>query len=424
MKRVFCAIFAVILVMSVFGLASCKSHESSDFSVTDETAAIDYSKYAGITINVYNWGEYISDGTEDSVDVNYEFTKLTGIKVNYTNFSTNEDMYSKLKSGASAYDVIIPSDYMIQQLIDEGMIQKLNFDNIPNYKYIEDEFKGLYFDQTNEYSVAYNCGMVGIIYNTELVDYTPETWDILWDEKLNDQILMINNPRDAFGIAEFKLGFSVNTTDFDELTKAKDELLKQKPLVKAYVMDEIYNKMESGAAAVSAYYAGDYLSMYENNDKLAFVYPKEGTNIFVDACCIPTSAEHKEAAELYINFLCDPNVAVCNAEKICYRSPNKAVLENEEYQEFLADLHDDAMDILYPDLTELYPDKDTDDFYFHRLPSDALSKMTSLWSELKITSTEDSDSGALYWISGAFIVAIIAVFVLLKIRKSKREHEE
>ena len=422
MKKIFSAVFAIILIASAVLLSACGNYES-DFSVTEETANIDYSKYNGITLNVYNWGEYISDGTEGSVDINYEFTRLTGINVNYTNFASNEDMYSKMKSGGSSYDIIVPSDYMIGRLIAEGMLQKIDYSRIPNYKYVDDNYKNLYFDPQNEYSVPYNSGMVGIIYNTELVDYTPDGWDILWDEKLNDQILMINNPRDAFGIAEFKLGIDVNTTDEAELERAKDELLKQKSLVKAYVMDEIYNKMESGAAAVAAYYAGDFLSMYENNDKLAFVYPKEGTNIFVDSLCIPVSAEHKEAAELYINFLCDPKVAVCNAEKICYRSPIKTVIEDEGYLEFLAELHDDALDILYPDLEALYPGVDTDTFYFHRLPQTAESKMTSLWSELKITTTEESDSGALYWISGGFIIVIVVLFVVFKIRKSKREHE-
>ena len=423
MKRVFTVFFAFMFVFCAIVLSSCGARES-DFTVTDETANIDYSKYSGITLNVYNWGEYISDGTEGSVDVNYEFTKLTGINVNYTNFSSNEDMYSKLKSGGSNYDIIIPSDYMIEQLIAENMIQKLDFSRIPNYKYIDERYKALYYDPANEYSVPYNCGMVGVIYNTELVNYTPDGYDVLWDENLKDQILMINNPRDAFGIAQFKLGIDVNTTDEAELEKAKDELLKQKSLVKAYVMDEIYNKMESGAAAVATYYAGDFLSMYCNNDKLAFVYPKEGANIFVDAVCIPVSSEHKEAAELYINFLCDPKVAVCNAEKICYRSPNTAVVENEEYQEFLADLHPDVLEIMYPDLEKLYPGVDTNAFYFHRLPSETLSKMSALWSELKISTTEDSDSGMLYWISGAFIVVIVCLFVFIKVRKSKRENEQ
>ena len=164
--------------------------------------------------------------------------------------------------------------------------------------------------------------------------------------------------------------------------------------------------------------------MKENNDDLSFVYPKEGVNYFVDAACILKGAKNKRAAELYINFLCDPNVAVCNAEKICYRSPNMAVVENEEYQEFLADLHPDALEIMYPDLEKLYPGVDTSTYYFHRLPSETLSKMSELWSELKISTTEDSDSGILYWISGAFIVAIAGLLIFLKIRKSKRENEQ
>ena len=410
-----------MFVISAVMFSSCSSG-NNDIDLADESDGIDYSQFSGITLNVYNWGEYISDGTDDSVDINKVFEEKYNIHINYTNYSTNEDLYSKLKSGASSYDIIVPSDYMVEQLIAENLIQKLDFSHIPNYKYIDDEFKNMYYDPKNEYSVPYNCGMVGVIYNTELVDYTPDSWDILWDENLKDQILMINNPRDAFGIAQFKLNIDINTTNYDELKLAQEALIEQKKYVKAYVMDEVYNKMESGAAAVAPYYAGDFLSMYENNDKLAFVYPKEGTNIFVDALCIPTSAEHKEAAELYINFLCDPNIAVENAEKICYRSPNKAVLENEEYLEFLEDLHPDAYDILYPDLSELYPDRDVKKFYFRKLPDETLKNMNDLWDEIKMTRS--GGAVLLLIICAVFVVVIACIIVYFKIRKKKRQAEE
>ncbi len=418
-KRIVSLVAAILIIAFGVVLTSCTKDEI-DFEVTPETAAIDYSAYAGTTINVYNWGEYISDGTEDTVDINKVFTELTGIKVNYTNFSSNEDMYSKLKSGATSYDVIIPSDYMVERLIAEGMLAKLDFDKIPNYKYISDEFKNLFYDSNNEYSIPYNVGMMGIIYNTEMIDYTPDSWSILNDPDLSDKILMINNPRDAFAIAQFMLGVDINTQDASQWESAKNWLLNQKNHVKAYVMDEVYNIMESGSAAVAPYYAGDYLSMYQNNDDLAFVYPKEGTNIFVDAMCIPTSATNKAAAELYINFLLDPNVSLENAEVICYASPNTAVMENEEYQDFLKELHPNAMDILYPAFEEVYPGKDARDYYYRNLPQDTLDKIAQLWSELKIASTEDSDTYLIYILCALAVVLLAALIVFLKVRKRRR----
>ena len=298
-------IMAIITVCTLVSVSSC-AREENDFSVTEATASIDYSAYEGITLNVYNWGEYISDGSDGTVDVNEEFTRLTGININYTNYTSNEDMYNKIANGGVSYDIIIPSDYMIELLISEGMLEKLDFNNIPNYRYISDQYKNLYFDPNNEYSVPYSVGMVGIIYNTKLVDKTVDSWSILWDDDYRGEILMFNNPRDAFGIAQFLLGIDVNTEDAAEWSAAKDKLSEQKSLVKAYVMDEVFNKMESGAAAIAPYYAGDFLSMYENNPDLAFAYPTEGTNIFIDSICIPSSCENKAAAELYINFLLIP----------------------------------------------------------------------------------------------------------------------
>ncbi|MDD4124328.1 MAG: spermidine/putrescine ABC transporter substrate-binding protein [Eubacteriales bacterium] len=418
-KRSLSLFMAAVVIFSCLMLVSCPEEEV-DFEVTSETAAIDYSPYAGTTINVYNWGEYISDGSEGTVDVNKAFTKLTGIEVNYTNFSGNEDMYSKLKSGGISYDVIIPSDYMIERLISEGMLLKLNFNNIPNYKYISEEYRNLYFDSDNEYSVPYNVGMVGIIYNTEMVSSAPDSWSVLCDPALSDKILMFNNPRDAFAIAQFMLDIDINTQNADDWEKAKEWLMNQKNYVKSYVMDEVFNKMESGSAAVAPYYAGDFLSMYQNNDDLAFVYPKEGTNIFVDSACIPTSAKNKAAAELYINFLLDPNVALQNAQTICYASPNTAVVENEDYQNFLKELHPEANAILYPSFEELYPGKDVNDYYYRNLPQATLDKISTLWSELKIASTENSDSYIIYILCITAVILLAGVVVFLKVRKRRR----
>ena len=208
-------------------------------------------------------------------------------------FDSNEDLYSKLKSGGVSYDVIIPSDYMIERMIKEGMLQKLDFDNIPNYSYIADDYKNLYFDENNEYSVPYTGGMVGLIYNTTMVTETPDSWSIMWDEKYSGQILTFNNSRDAFGVAQYLLGQSVNTTNPDDWRAAADKLIEQKPLIQSYVMDEVFIKMEDGEAAIAPYYGGDYLTMADVNPDLAFVYPKEGTNIFVDSMCIRRTPKTK-----------------------------------------------------------------------------------------------------------------------------------
>lgn len=374
--------------------------------LTAVASAKDYSHLRGTEINVYNWGEYISDGAEDTMDVNKKFEEETGIKVNYTTYDTNENMYNKIKGGGANYDIIIPSDYMIQRMLEEEMLEKINFDNIPNYTNIMDEYKDLYFDPTNEYSVPYNVGMVGLIYNTKLVTETPDSWGVMWDEKYSGQILMFNNPRDAFGITQCYLGIDLNTSDSNDWHRAYDKLKEQKPLVSSYVMDDVFNKMESGEAAMCAYYAGDYLSMKENNPDLSFVYPKEGTNIFVDSVCIPIGCQNKEGAELYINFLLREDVALANAEYICYASPNKAVVNNDEYS-----LKDE--EILYPSPGDMPKTQ-----YYHNLPPELLMLMTSLWDNLKI---EGNDDTSIYVGLISFTVIAVGYAVYRTIRKKRRE---
>lgn len=366
----------------------------------------DYSHLRGTEINVYNWGEYISDGAEGSMDVNKKFEEETGIKVNYTTFDSNENMYNKIKGGGANYDIVIPSDYMIQRMIAEGLLEKINFDNIPNYVNILDEYKNLYFDPQNEYSVPYNVGMVGLIYNTKVVEGTPDSWNLMWDEKYSGQILMFNNSRDAFGIAQCLLGIDLNTSDSNEWHLAYDKLKEQKPRVSSYVMDDVYNKMESGDAAIAAYYAGDYLTMKANNPDLAFVYPKEGVNIFVDSACIPVGCQNKEGAELYINFLLREDVALANAEYICYATPNKAVRESDEYS-----LKDEK--ILYPAEADMPKTQ-----YYHNLPPETLMLMTSLWDNLKI---EGNDDTSIYVGLISFCTVAIVYAVYRTIRKKKRE---
>lgn len=230
MKKFVAILFAVAMVCSTALPAAVSA------------SAADTSSLAGTTINVYNWGEYISDGSEGSMDVNAEFTKRTGIKVNYNNYDTNENMYAKLKSDGVSFDIVIPSDYMIERLIAEGMLQKIDFSNIPNYKYIDAKYKGLYFDPEDAYSVPYNVGMVGLIYNTKLVKEAPTSWSVMWDEQYKGKILMFDNPRDAFGIAQKLLGQSFNTTDEAEWKAAAEKLKEQKPVLQGYVMDDIFRK--------------------------------------------------------------------------------------------------------------------------------------------------------------------------------------
>ena len=311
-------------VCLLFCFTLCLSLLSSSASAASENR----------TLRVFNWGEYISDGSDDSMNVIKEFTRRTGIQVDYQVFSTNEEMYAKIISGSADYDVLIPSDYMIGKMIQEDLLAKLDFSNIPNYKYIDDAFKNLEYDPANEYSVPYTWGTVGIIYNTTMVTEPVESWDILWDSNYAGQILMFNNPRDSYGIALKKLGYSQNTTDRGEIDEATDELKKQRLVVQAYVMDEIFPKMTAGEAALAPYYAGDAVTMIGDNPDLDFVVPKEGTNRFVDAMVVPKSSKNKDLAEQFINFMLEEDVALANIEYIGYSTPMSNVKEllDEEVQ--------------------------------------------------------------------------------------------
>lgn len=403
MPKLVITILAAMLMVSVFVLpASAKSLD--DYQIDKDYYA--NNPYKGTTLNVYNWGEYISDGAEDTLDVNAYFEELTGIKVNYTNFDSNEDMYAKIKSGGANYDVVIPSDYMIERMKDEGLLLKLDMNNIPNFKYVDDKYKGLYFDVSNEYTVAYNVGYVGIVYNTKMVEEEPDSWSVLWDERYAGQILMFNNPRDGFAIAQSLLGQDYNSTNPSDWAHAYDKLLEQKSVVRSYVMDEVFNIMESGAAAVAPYYIGDIVTMMDNNEDLAVAYPKEGANVFVDSMCIPTTAQNKGAAELYINFMQEPEVALANAEYICYATPNVVVRDLDEYS-----LKGD--EIIYPDdsLVENYQ-------YFHNMPADVQSLMSNYWSDLKV----DGNSNISTYIGlGVFVVLFSAYGVYRIIKRRRRE---
>ena len=284
-----------------------------------------------VTINVYNWGQYIADGSDDSLDIIAAFEeKHPNIKVNYSTYDSNEIMYSKLTSGGITVDVIFPSDYMIARMISEDMLLELDYSNIPNYQYVDEAFKNTAYDPQNLYSVPYTWGTVGIIYNTKHVDEADVTgWDLLWNEKYKGKILMFDNSRDAFGIAQFLMGEDINTTDKAVLDAAAAKLKEQKPVLQQYVMDQIYSTMENEEAWIAAYYAGDCMTMMENNPDLAFYLPEDqGFNLFIDAACIPYCCQEKEAAETFINFLCDPEISAANMDWVCYSTP---ITEAKQY---------------------------------------------------------------------------------------------
>ena len=324
-KRVAAAVCAIALLIGGAALV---------FSARQET----------VTLNVYNWGQNIADGSDDTMDIIAAFQeKYPHIKVNYSTYDSNEALYTKLSNGGITVDVIIPSDYMIARMIQEDMLLPLNFDNIPNYANIDDTFKNTAFDPENRYSVPYTWGTVGIIYNTKYVDEADVTgWELLWNEKYAGKILMFDNSRDAFGIAQYLLGYDANTTGKEELRACAEKLKEQKPLVQQYVMDQIYSSMENEEAYIGVYYAGDCMMMMESNPDLAFYLPEnQGFNLFIDSMCIPTCCQEKEAAELFINFLCDPEISGANMDYICYASPISAA--KEFMDPYLAE-----SDVVYP----------------------------------------------------------------------------
>ncbi len=277
-----------------------------------------------VTLNVMNWGQNIADGSDDTLDIIAAFEEAYPyIDVNYSEYASNEELYSKLSTGGLTVDVIIPSDYMIARMIKENMLLELDFDNIPNYANVIETYKNQAYDPQNLYSVPYTWGTVGIIYNSKMVDEADVTgWELLWNEKYKGQILMFDNSRDAFGIAQYKLGIDVNTTDKAELQRCADELAKQRPLVQQYVMDQVYEKMIQNNAAIAPYYAGDAMMMMAENPDLRFYLPEnQGFNLFIDAMCIPDCCENKEEAELFIDFMCRPEISGANMDYICYGSP-------------------------------------------------------------------------------------------------------
>ncbi len=343
MKRIF---FVTALVMLFVLLSSCSSYAPNE------------------VLYVYNWGEYI-DGT-----VNEMFEKEYGIKVIYDEYDNNESMYASLKNGAAKYDVVFPSDYMVARLISEDMVEPLNFDNIPNYQYIMERFKGLEFDPEEKYSVPYLWGTICLLYNSKFVEQ-PTSWDVLWDKDYDGKVLMYNNSRDAIGISLIRNKNNVNTENADELKIAADNIIELKKNLQAFVSDEIFNRMESESAYITPAYAGDALTMIEENPDLSIATPDEGTNLYIDSMCVVKNSKNKEAAEKYINFMCREDIAMLNCLETWYSTPHQQVFDNLDDE-----IKNDG--ISYPD--EDYLDKTQ---VYTNLSKETLEYYTELWIKIK-----------------------------------------
>jgi len=404
MKKNLCVLLSLVLMLLLCLPAFCEDEVFSDEQV-EYYASLGLE---GTTLNIYNWGEYIDD---EDLDVVSQFERLTGCKINYTTFESNENMYSKLSGGGVSYDIVIPSDYMIEKLMSDGMLEKLDYSNIPNFeKHFDEEDYGYLVEtevdgnKVSDYAVIYNVGTTVLIYNTKYIKEKPDSWSILWDEQYKGKILMFNNPRDSFAIAQAMLSQDFNTTNGSDWDAAANLLREQREKVSpSYVMDEIFNKMESGDYYLGVYYAGDYELMKENNDDLDFAYPKEGVNKFYDAMCIPTSAQNKKGAEAFINFMLEPEVALANAEYIYYATANKTVIDSGEFT--------------FADSEAVYPDESVMEKaqQFHNLPNDTLQYMNTLWMQVK----GENNTKGVYLSFFIVLALIVLVIVFTAVRKKK-----
>ena len=407
MKRILTFLSALVLA----GACAVSAAAAEPIRVTEEISVsgdYDWTRFAGrnVTLNVYNWGEYISNGSDGSPDVVAAFEELTGIEVNYTTFDSNESMYAKLKSGAATYDVIIPSDYMVAKMTQEGMLLPLNYDNIPNFQLIDQQYRNPDYDPENAYTVPYMLCTTGIIYNTTMVSQAPARWADLWDEQYAGSILMFNNSRDAYAIAAFKEGRSVNPATTDEVDQVMEQLKAQKPLVQAYVMDEIFDKMIGGEAAVGVYYSGDAITMIDDNPDLAWVFPEEGSVLSVDCMCIPATSQNQEAAEMFINFMCEVDVGVANAEYIGYTTPSTAVWEqlDEELK---------YSEIAYPSAEIAAKEQ-----VFTALSEEVNSQLDIKWSEMK--SYDEGGSSYLFLLLLLAMILLACFNIWRKMRRKVR----
>ncbi len=351
MKKSLCYSLVLLTVLS-FALTGCKGSDGGENG----------------EVIVYNWGEYIDPETITL------FEEETGIKVVYDEFETNEVMYPKVEAGATAYDVICPSDYMIQKMINNDLLAEINFDNIPNVKNIGQQYfdQSKEFDPENKYSVPYCFGTVGILYNKTMVEEPIDSWTVLWDEKYADNILMQDSVRDAFMVALKLNGYSMNTLDKEELETAKNSLIEQKPLVQAYVIDQVRDKMIGDEAAIGVIYSGEAIYTQRENENLEYVIPKEGTNVWIDSWVIPKNAPNKDNAEAFINFMCREDIALMNFEYITYSTPNtaaQALIEDEDIKN---------SKIAFPDFSQ-YENLET----FHYLGEEGDALYNDLWKEVK-----------------------------------------
>lgn len=326
------------------------------------------SKEEGEKVYVYNWGEYID---EDVIEM---FEEETGITVVYDEFEQNEEMYPKIEAGAVQYDVVCPSDYMIQKMIEADLLAELNVDNIPNLKYIDPTYlkSAQSFDPGNKYSVPYCWGTVGILYNKTKVDEPIDSWSAIFDEKYSGNILMIDSVRDAFGISLNYLGYSLNSTNEAELQEAKALLQKQYPLVQAYVVDQVRDKMIGGEATLGVIYSGEAIYTKRENPDLEYVVPKEGSNVWIDGWVVPKNARNQENAEKFINFMCDPKIALKNFEYITYSTPNSGAREMIEDEDIK------NSPIAFPDASIL--ERCTT---FNYLGEEIEAQYIDLWNEVK-----------------------------------------
>ena len=371
---------AMVMALALSGCSVEKVDESGDGSFTAADGSAPSGSGAQTSgervVNVCSWGEYLD------MSLIEEFEAQTGITVNYKTTDSNETLYSLLENGGSDFDVVVPSDYMISQLIEEDMLQPLNYDNIPNYSYIGDQFKNLSYDPENLYTVPYTWGTLGIIYNTTMVDEPITSWNVMFDDSYAGNVILIDNPRDAFGMALMYLGYSVNTTNEDEIRQAAALVADawDRGVYQGKVMDEIFNLMEGGNVAIATYYAGDFLTMYEANPDLAFVIPEEGSNWFVDSMCILKDAQNVDEAHEWINFIASTESNLKNMDFIWYASPNTEALE--QYPAYYEETYGEPLDM---DLYEIMaaPDSVLENCsMYENLPADTLALYNDLWIEL------------------------------------------
>lgn len=346
MKKFNLVLLSMLMITLMFALTGCGGEQKE-------------------VLNVYNWGDYMDES------LIAEFTEKYNIEVNYQTYATNEDMYYKIKQDPTSYDVIFPSDYMIEKMAKENLLAEIDYSNIPNYANIGEEFKGLEYDLENKYSVPYLWGTLGIIYNTKLVDGEITSWNDLWDTKYKGEILMYDSVRDTVGVSLKRLGYSINSTNIEEIEKAKEELIKQKELVRGYVGDNIKDMLIGEEAAIGVGYSGEVMYMMENNPNLKYVIPKEGTNLWFDAIAIPEGSKNKKNAEIFINFLLEAESGRKNVEYMGYCTPNTKTLE--------------LIGLEYYAESNTYPDEETikSSEVFIDL-GDFLKEYNRIWTEIKV----------------------------------------